>query len=494
MSFDTLGLTPELLRAVAAEGYTEPTPVHPRPSRTCSSDGTCSPAPRPAPARPRRSRCRSSSCSTPYRPAPKAATDRSAPRCRLPPACRSAAWSSPRPGSSRSRSRSSSGLRQDQPVRSTTIYGGVGYDAQIKAVQGGPEILVATPGRLLDIAGAGQDRPSIGRDPRPRRGRPDARHGLHPGHPPDPRPPAGERQNLMFSATFSDDVRELAGRPARSGICPDRSPERPGRAGSPGRLPGRSRPQARAPELARSAAAGSTAPSSSPARSTAPTGSPRARDGRHRRHRDPRQQDPGPAGRALDDFKEGKAAILVATEVAARGLDIDSLPHVVNYELPTIPETTCTASVAPAAPASRATPSRSCASTRRISFADIETLLRKPIPWEYVQGFEPDRSIRAEPIREIRAAAGAGRPRRGRTARPAAPAGARRAVDPQHDPASRCARTGRIDHRVARASAPRPAASRPTSNARPRPHRGIPANRSFVILPGERIARSDSAS
>ena len=42
--------------------------------------------------------------------------------------------------------------------------------------------------------------------------------------------------------------------------------------------------------------------------------------------------------RALDDFKDGTASILVATEVAARGLDIDGLPHVVNYELPTIPQ------------------------------------------------------------------------------------------------------------------------------------------------------------
>ena len=40
--------------------------------------------------------------------------------------------------------------------------------------------------------------------------------------------------------------------------------------------------------------------------------------------------------RALNDFKNGKVAILVATDVAARGLDIDTLPHVVNYELPSV--------------------------------------------------------------------------------------------------------------------------------------------------------------
>ena len=42
--------------------------------------------------------------------------------------------------------------------------------------------------------------------------------------------------------------------------------------------------------------------------------------------------------RALDDFKKGKVAVLVATDIAARGLDIDQLPQVVNFELPNIPE------------------------------------------------------------------------------------------------------------------------------------------------------------
>ena len=42
--------------------------------------------------------------------------------------------------------------------------------------------------------------------------------------------------------------------------------------------------------------------------------------------------------RALADFKAGRFAVLVATEIAARGLDIDALPHVVNFELPMVPE------------------------------------------------------------------------------------------------------------------------------------------------------------
>jgi ATP-dependent RNA helicase RhlE len=62
--------------------------------------------------------------------------------------------------------------------------------------------------------------------------------------------------------------------------------------------------------------------------------------------------------RALADFKDAKLQVLVATDIAARGLDIDQLPQVVNFELPNVPKTTCTASAAPAAPAPAAPPCR----------------------------------------------------------------------------------------------------------------------------------------
>ena len=43
--------------------------------------------------------------------------------------------------------------------------------------------------------------------------------------------------------------------------------------------------------------------------------------------------------KALEDFKNSKIRVLIATDIAARGIDIDELPHVVNYELPNVPET-----------------------------------------------------------------------------------------------------------------------------------------------------------
>jgi ATP-dependent RNA helicase RhlE len=54
--------------------------------------------------------------------------------------------------------------------------------------------------------------------------------------------------------------------------------------------------------------------------------------------RDPRQQEPGARQRALNDFKSGKARVLVATDVAARGLDIPNLPLVINHDLPMVAE------------------------------------------------------------------------------------------------------------------------------------------------------------
>jgi ATP-dependent RNA helicase RhlE len=103
--------------------------------------------------------------------------------------------------------------------------------------------------------------------------------------------------------------------------------------------------------------------------------------------------------KALSDFKEGRCAILVATDIAARGLDIEQLPHVVNFELPMVPEDyvhrigrTGRAGVDGQAI------SLVCVDETPLLRA-IQGLLKKQIPSEVIAGFEPDRSIRAEPIR-----------------------------------------------------------------------------------------------
>jgi ATP-dependent RNA helicase RhlE len=102
--------------------------------------------------------------------------------------------------------------------------------------------------------------------------------------------------------------------------------------------------------------------------------------------------------RALDAFKGGRVAILVATEVAARGLDIDALPHVVNYELPMVAQDY----VHRIGRTGRAGMEGDAVSLVCVDeeplLRDIQALLRTSIPRETVDGFAVDRSIRAEAI------------------------------------------------------------------------------------------------
>jgi ATP-dependent RNA helicase RhlE len=102
--------------------------------------------------------------------------------------------------------------------------------------------------------------------------------------------------------------------------------------------------------------------------------------------------------RALNEFKTGKVRVLVATDVAARGLDIEKLPHVVNYELPFVAEDYVhrIGRTARAGNEGHAV-SLVCVDELKL-LADIEKLLQTRIPKEYVPGYEVDKRIKAEPI------------------------------------------------------------------------------------------------
>ena len=107
--------------------------------------------------------------------------------------------------------------------------------------------------------------------------------------------------------------------------------------------------------------------------------------------------------RALGDFKAGKARVLVATDIAARGLDIDRLPHVVNYELPHVPEDYVhrIGRTARAGQKGHAV-SLVCVDELKL-LRDIEHLLDGEIEKQVIQGYEPDPRIQAEPIEKGRA-------------------------------------------------------------------------------------------
>jgi ATP-dependent RNA helicase RhlE len=106
----------------------------------------------------------------------------------------------------------------------------------------------------------------------------------------------------------------------------------------------------------------------------------------------------GARTRALAEFKDGALQVLVATDIAARGLDINHLPHVVNFELPHVPEDyvhrigrTGRAGVDGEAV------SLVCVDELKL-LADIEKLIKQKLPKEVVVGFEPDPKAKAEPI------------------------------------------------------------------------------------------------
>ena len=106
----------------------------------------------------------------------------------------------------------------------------------------------------------------------------------------------------------------------------------------------------------------------------------------------------GARTRALADFKQGKVPILVATDIAARGLDIDQLPHVVNYELPNVPEDYIhrIGRTGRAGQDGHAV-SLVCVDEKKF-LSDIERLLKHKIDNVIVPGYEPDPRIRPEPV------------------------------------------------------------------------------------------------
>ncbi|MES2956558.1 MAG: DEAD/DEAH box helicase [Pseudomonadota bacterium] len=102
--------------------------------------------------------------------------------------------------------------------------------------------------------------------------------------------------------------------------------------------------------------------------------------------------------KALADFKRGDLQVLVATDIAARGIDIDQLPHVVNFELPNVPEDYVhRIGRTGRAGAQGEAISLACVD-EDIFLRDIERLIKRSIPREVVPGFEPPVGERAEPI------------------------------------------------------------------------------------------------
>jgi ATP-dependent RNA helicase RhlE len=282
---------------------------------------------------------------------------------------------------------------------SMAMFGGVGFGPQMGQLRRGVDVLVATPGRLLDHHGQGNVDLSrveiLVLD--------EADRMLDMGFLPDIKRVLGllpaKRQNLLFSATFSDEIKSLADRlldrPRLIEVTPRNSTvdavrqkvhpvDRDRKRELLSWLIGRNnwkqvlvfaRTKHGADKLTEQLEKDGI-------RSIAIHGN----------------KSQGARTRALADFKDGDVTVLVATDIAARGIDIEALPHVVNYDMPNVPEDYIHRIGRTArAGASGEAISLVCVDEHAF-LRDIERLIKRPIPREVVDGFEPDPKAKPQPI------------------------------------------------------------------------------------------------
>jgi ATP-dependent RNA helicase RhlE len=121
----------------------------------------------------------------------------------------------------------------------------------------------------------------------------------------------------------------------------------------------------------------------------------------------------GARTKALADFKSNDLQVLVATDIAARGIDIDQLPHVVNFELPNVPEDYVHRIGRTGRAGAQGEAISLVCLDEEIFLRDIEKLIKRSIPREVVPGFEAPADERAEPIVLGRMTIGVGGTRRG---------------------------------------------------------------------------------
>lgn len=225
------------------------------------------------------------------------------------------------------------------PLRLAAVFGGVGQKPQVDALARGVDILVATPGRLLDLMG--QRRVNLGRvehfvlD--------EADRMLDMGFVPDVRRIVAAlptvRQSMMFSATMPPEVARLTSdflRDAvRVGVTPQATPvERIRQSVFHVPTAGKRRLLTEIlddPALSRVLVFARTKHGAD----RLATQLERSGVAAEAIHGNKSQ---GGRQRALERFRRGEARVLVATDIAARGIDVDDISHVINYELPDAPE------------------------------------------------------------------------------------------------------------------------------------------------------------
>ena len=284
-------------------------------------------------------------------------------------------------------------------LSSTVVFGGVGMNPQIDRIKRGVDFLVATPGRLLDLQQQGfLDLSTVEvlvLD--------EADRMLDMGFIHDVKKILAlvpkEKQSLLFSATFSDEIRDLAAtllkNPQSIQVTPSNTTVQ--RIAQVIHPVGRTKKKQVLLHIIQQ---------NNWSQVLVFTRTKWGANGLAEKllkagieadviHGNKSQN---ARTRALTNFKSGKLHVLVATDIAARGIDITELPHVVNYELPNVAEDYVhRIGRTGRAGTEGSAVSLVCVDENKL-LHDIERLLKKEIEVVPMPGYEPDPSIRAEPI------------------------------------------------------------------------------------------------
>ncbi len=375
MNFDSLGLRAELLRAVGEQGYTEATPVQQK-AIPVVMDG------RDIMASAQTGTGKTAAFTLPLL---QKLADQSGGQHRL-----RALILTPTRELAAQVHENLRAYGRHLDMRSAEIFGGVNINPQITKLKRGVDVLIATPGRLMDHMQRGtvnlNQIDTLILDEADRM----LDMGFRPAIDRIVKALPKKRQTLLFSATFSKEISEMARKflkdpvrvetaapnstveaIAQKAILVDQNKKRELLSWMIGSENWRqvlvfTRTKHGANRLAKQLNA---------------DGLPSAAI-----HGNKSQ---GARTRALGEFKKNEIRVLVATDIAARGLDIDQLPHVVNFEIPNVPEDYVHRIGRTGRAGRQGLALSLVAGEERGQFADIRKLVRTEIPTEEIEGYEP---------------------------------------------------------------------------------------------------------